>query len=123
MKPATMACSALLGLFACLCTVAGAPPVRAETPPPSSPAPRPPAGPAAQTQTPPPPPAVQATGPRQASQARSGERRRRSYASCNRLSQSRGLRGGVRRRFLIRCKLGYERPKPAQAQPPQGRQP
>ena len=37
------------------------------------------------------------------------ERRRRSYAACNRASHQRGLRGGKRRRFLIRCRLGYER--------------
>ncbi|WP_280790499.1 hypothetical protein [Methylobacterium sp. 88A] len=42
------------------------------------------------------------------------------------MSHARGLRGGVRRRFLIRCKLGYERQKPGQVpaqQSPQGRQP
>ncbi|HEV7440720.1 MAG TPA: hypothetical protein VGN94_14015 [Methylobacterium sp.] len=50
---------------------------------------------------------------------RAGERRRRnSYAYCNRNSQQRGLRGGARRRFLIRCRLGYERNRPpASAQP------
>lgn len=42
---------------------------------------------------------------------RSGDKRRRSYAACNRASHSRALRGGKRRRFLIRCKLGYERPR------------
>ncbi len=42
--------------------------------------------------------------------ARSGERRRRmSYAACNRESHRRNLYGGPRRRFLIRCRLGYER--------------
>ena len=53
-------------------------------------------------------------------QAGRGEKRRRSYASCNRDSHKRNLRGGARRRFLIRCKLGYER-----RQPPgqQGRRP
>ncbi|KQT50119.1 hypothetical protein ASG52_08655 [Methylobacterium sp. Leaf456] len=42
--------------------------------------------------------------------ARAGERRRRtSYAACNRESHRRNLYGGARRRFLIRCRLGYER--------------
>jgi len=50
-------------------------------------------------------------GPAQARQGTSArvERRRRSYAACNRASHQRGLRGGKRRRFLIRCRLGYER--------------
>ena len=42
---------------------------------------------------------------------RAGDRRRRSYAACNRASHARALQGGRRRRFLIRCKLGYERPR------------
>lgn len=66
--------------------------------------------------------------PRPAASARA-ERRRRSYAACNRASHQRGLRGGRRRRFLIRCRLGYERTRlpaaqPAAGQPPQpGRKP
>ena len=44
------------------------------------------------------------------------ERRRRSYAACNRASHQRGLRGGKRRRFLIRCRLGYERTRGQAAQ-------
>ena len=36
-------------------------------------------------------------------------RRNRSYARCNRAAIARGLYGGGRRRFLIRCRLGYER--------------
>lgn len=52
-------------------------------------------------------------------QATSGrERRRRSYAACNRASHQRGLRGGKRRRFLIRCRLGYERTRTPQHQAP-----
>ncbi len=58
---------------------------------------------------------------------RAAEKRRRSYASCNRESHNRGLRGGARRRFLIRCRLGYERRRPgqgvAQSAPPQPPQP
>ncbi|KAA0123905.1 hypothetical protein CIW48_10480 [Methylobacterium sp. P1-11] len=67
-------------------------------------------------------------GPRPANSARA-ERRRRSYAACNRASHQRGLRGGKRRRFLIRCRLGYERTRvpggqPAAAAPAQpGRKP
>lgn len=41
-------------------------------------------------------------------------RRRPSYAACNRASQRRSLKGGARRRFLIRCRLGYERIQPGQ---------
>ncbi len=41
-------------------------------------------------------------------------RRRPSYAACNRASQRRNLHGGARRRFLIRCRLGYERIQPGQ---------
>ncbi|AWN47330.1 serine/threonine protein kinase [Methylobacterium terrae] len=41
-------------------------------------------------------------------------RRRPSYAACNRASQRRSLHGGARRRFLIRCRLGYERIQPGQ---------
>ncbi len=48
-----------------------------------------------------------------------GARRRPkvSYAACNRQAHTRGLRGGARRRFLIRCKLGYETPRPPQVAP------
>ncbi len=44
----------------------------------------------------------------------------RSYAACNRASHQRGLRGGKRRRFLIRCRLGYERTHGQPAQPSAG---
>ncbi|WP_019904692.1 hypothetical protein [Methylobacterium sp. 77] len=122
---ATMACTASIGLFVCLGSASLTSDAAAQVPGPqqsqSIPAPKAATVPAAQNQTPP-PPSVGRQGP----QARSGDRRRRSYASCNRLSHARNLRGGVRRRFLIRCKLGYERPKPGQnpaQQSPQGRQP
>ncbi|KMO36001.1 hypothetical protein VQ02_16360 [Methylobacterium variabile] len=49
--------------------------------------------------------------PERAAQPR---RRRPSYAACNRASQRRSLKGGARRRFLIRCRLGYERIQPGQ---------
>jgi hypothetical protein len=61
-------------------------------------------------------------GPRPATSARA-ERRRRSYAACNRASHQRGLRGGKRRRFLIRCRLGYERTRVQPAQPSAAGQP
>lgn len=68
------------------------------------------------------PPALQqpapATAQRGAPSARPERRRRTSYATCNRQSHNRGLRGGARRRFLVRCKLGYERPRAAPAQAP-----
>jgi hypothetical protein len=76
-----------------------------------------------------PPPAPQATpataAQRNAPAARPERRRRTSYAACNRQSTNRGLRGGARRRFLVRCKLGYERPRavPAQPQTAPARQP
>ena len=65
-----------------------------------------------------PPQAAPATATqRNAPAARPERRRRTSYAACNRQSNNRGLRGGARRRFLVRCKLGYERPRAAPAQP------
>jgi hypothetical protein len=59
------------------------------------------------------------SAPRPAVSARA-ERRRRSYAACNRASHQRGLRGGKRRRFLIRCRLGYERTRGQAVQPAAG---
>ena len=70
------------------------------------------AAPAAPSQSAPP------NAQRAAPSARPEKRRRTSYATCNRQSHNRGLRGGARRRFLVRCKLGYERPRAAPAQPP-----
>jgi hypothetical protein len=58
--------------------------------------------------------AVGTAGGRGAAQV--GRPRRRSYAACNRISHTRGLRGGARRRFLVRCKLGYDRPRNGQPQ-------
>lgn len=60
--------------------------------------------------------AVGTAGGRGAAQV--GRPRRRSYAACNRISHTRGLRGGARRRFLVRCKLGYDRPRNGQTQGP-----
>ncbi|GJD59406.1 hypothetical protein [Methylobacterium dankookense] len=117
MKLATLACLALLGL------------VGSTVPSPAQ-APAPGAKNAGQPQATAPaarPPAAQPQAAPSAAVGRAGqagtraERRRRSYAACNRASHQRGLSGGRRRRFLIRCRLGYERPRqpPAtQAAPP-----
>ena len=122
---ATMASTALIGLFVCFGSASLTSEAMAQATGPQQNPPSPAAKaapvPAAQNQASSPP----SVG-RHGSQVRAGDRRRRSYASCNRLSHARGLRGGVRRRFLIRCKLGYERQKPGQVpaqQSPQGRQP
>jgi hypothetical protein len=37
-------------------------------------------------------------------------RRNRTYAGCNRAALRRALRGGERRRFITRCRLGYDIP-------------
>ncbi|TXM78596.1 hypothetical protein FV218_02225 [Methylobacterium sp. WL69] len=138
MNPATVACSALLALS----VLAFAPGSMAQTAPSSAPQTRPtpaatpPAAPGARQANSPQPGQTQATPPsaqRPASPAQptpaqaaptpggrgagAARRPRSSYASCNRLAHARGLRGGARRRFLIRCKLGYERPRPPQAAP------
>lgn len=97
MKPATLACLVLLLLM----------PNAAQ--PRSIEAPRSPAAQKAPVQA----GATAPAGPR------AGERRRRtSYARCNRLSHERDLRGGARRRFLIRCRLGYVKPRQNQQQQP-----
>ncbi|TNC13281.1 hypothetical protein FF100_10680 [Methylobacterium terricola] len=57
---------------------------------------------------------AQATRPAGTERAATPRRRRPSYAACNRASQRRSLHGGARRRFLIRCRLGYERIQPGQ---------
>lgn len=102
---ATLACGLLAGLIAL-----GS--ARAETAPPSAAPPS--AAPAAQTQ----PASPQAApAPRGAPAGRIEKRRRPTYAACNRMARNRGLRGGARRRFLVRCKLGYERPRTPPSQP------
>ncbi|MHB2207118.1 hypothetical protein [Methylobacterium sp. CM6257] len=112
MKLAMLACLAALCLAAPVARAApgeqakSAPPASA---PPSAEAPRPAGSPAE-------PAAVAQPAPRPTGSARA-ERRRRSYAACNRASHQRGLRGGKRRRFLIRCRLGYERTRVPPAQP------
>ncbi|MGT2487763.1 hypothetical protein ACU4GA_21340 [Methylobacterium oryzae CBMB20] len=125
MKLAMLACLAALCLTGPTAHAAPgetikAPPTANGTHPPETAAPHPaaPAQSAAPAQA----------APRTANSARA-ERRRRSYAACNRASHQRGLRGGKRRRFLIRCRLGYERTRvpggqPAAAAPAQpGRKP
>ena len=114
MKLATLACLAALCLIG---PTAHAAPGEAPKPVPSAhpatpvePGKSQPAAPPADTASP-----AQAA-PRPASSGRA-ERRRRSYAACNRASHQRGLRGGKRRRFLIRCRLGYERTRGQAGQP------
>jgi hypothetical protein len=121
MKLATLACLAalcLVGPAAYAAPGEAAKPAAPANPAPPATAPKP-AQPAPAAEAPQPAPTPVApspapsaaqpqAGPRPASSARA-ERRRRSYAACNRASHQRGLRGGKRRRFLIRCRLGYER--------------
>ncbi len=92
MKLTTLACLAALGLIGPATLAAAAPPTAQ--------------GPQA------------AVGRAGAPTARGSDRRRPSYAACNRASHQRGLRGGKRRRFLIRCKLGYDRPRTQQGVQP-----
>ncbi|ARO54211.1 Serine/threonine protein kinase [Methylorubrum extorquens] len=68
-----------------------------------------------------PPQAAPAARPPGAGMRASERRRRISYAACNRESHRRRLSGGARRRFLVRCRLGYER-RPA-SQPAPARRP
>ncbi|QGY04289.1 hypothetical protein MMSR116_22075 [Methylobacterium mesophilicum SR1.6/6] len=111
---------AMLACLAALCLIGPS----AHAAPGDAPKPAAPAHPAAPAEAGSPQPAGtpgEATAPTQAAPraAASGraERRRRSYAACNRASHQRGLRGGKRRRFLIRCRLGYERTRSQAGQP------
>ena len=120
LTPATVTGLALLALVALLAPALAqsAPPAQTR---PQAPAQTAPAVAQAPAQRPPAPPAVGTTGGRGAAQV--GRNRRPSYAACNRISHARGLRGGPRRRFLVRCKLGYDRPRAGQPQAAPGRQP
>lgn len=120
MKLAMLACLAALCLTGPIAHAAPGEPARPAQPataphPTEAAAPHPAAGPGEAA-------APAQTGPRPASSGRA-ERRRRSYAACNRASHQRGLRGGKRRRFLIRCRLGYERTRAQSAQPAPAGQP
>lgn len=101
-----------LAMLACLAALCLAGPIAhaapGETSKPAQPAP---GAKPVETTMPHPAAAPGEAAPAQARQGTSArvERRRRSYAACNRASHQRGLRGGKRRRFLIRCRLGYER--------------
>ena len=107
MRPATLISFVLFCLLGSVLPLASAPLNRgAPNPPPAAARPVPPDD---DDETAPPAANRAAPVPQQASR---GERRRRTYASCNRDSHRRNLRGGARRRFLIRCKLGYERRQP-----------
>jgi predicted lipid-binding transport protein (Tim44 family) len=114
MRPVALACLGLLGLAAAALPQA---PSRAQAPatPPTATAP---AAPAASTPAPPHAETTQAA-PAKADGKGDGRgagraKRRISYAACNRAAQRRNLKGGARRRFLIRCRLGYERIQPGQ---------
>ncbi|MGU3536989.1 hypothetical protein [Methylobacterium sp. A54F] len=121
MKLAMLAC--LAGLSA-LGWAGGHAPAQAAQPTPQAqtqPATQPSAQPAGQPAArPPAQPSARPGAAAAAPGVRGSDRRRRSYAACNRASHTRALRGGARRRFLIRCRLGYERPRtpaPQQAAP------
>ncbi|WP_336485494.1 hypothetical protein [Methylobacterium nigriterrae] len=117
MKLATLACATVLSLLAAGPRLADA---AQPTPQPGAAAPKATlATPAPAAAQPAAQPSAQPAARAAAPQPKAAERRRRnSYASCNRISHQRGLRGGARRRFLIRCRLGYERNRqPPAAQP------
>ncbi|MEH3148259.1 MAG: hypothetical protein PGN34_23690 [Methylobacterium frigidaeris] len=123
MRPVALACLGLLGLAG---TALFAPAPRAQQPAPAAPAGQP--APASPAEAPRPaqaarPPADPARGTEPAGVRGDGKatgqraRRRHSYAACNRASHRRNLHGGARRRFLTRCRLGYERIQPAGVPP------
>ncbi len=119
MKLATLACLSAL----CLCTASahaapGDPAPKPETaaPAPNAAAANPATGPSAAARAE--PAGAKAEPPR--SEKAAGRPRRPTYAACNRASHQRGYHGGRRRRFLIRCRLGYERPRTNQHQAPAG---
>ncbi|SFV08649.1 hypothetical protein SAMN02799631_04746 [Methylobacterium sp. 174MFSha1.1] len=135
MRPAALASLGLIGFLAC----AGTAPAQT-APATPAPTPAPAATPAAPSVSPPGPAArpdgkpaaarpegrhqdgraapaegsAPAARPAASERAATPRRRRPSYAACNRASQRRSLKGGARRRFLIRCRLGYERIQPGQ---------
>ena len=117
MRPVTLSSVALAGLLCLAAPADAAPPGEAGLAQTTTPvAPSPPNSAAAPRTPAPPAPAASPRAP--APGARALERRRRtSYAACNRESHRRRLSGGARRRFLVRCRLGYER-RPASAPSP-----
>ncbi len=122
MKLATLACLSALCLLPALAHAAPGDPATAEPPRTEQGTPAPKAAPARNEAPAPRGEARTEAGrgekPAAAPAVSGRERRRPSYASCNRASHQRGYRGGRRRRFLIRCRLGYERPRAAQHQAP-----
>ena len=100
MRTVTLVSVALIGLCCAAAPAGAAPPPGA----PAQPQPQP------QTSTPAPAqPNAVAQRPQNPGQRAAELRRRSSYAACNRESHRRKLSGGARRRFLVRCRLGYER--------------
>lgn len=113
MRSATLLPLLLMALLVSSGPSLSAPAGRATLPQTQAPAqPRAPAAPVAEEEDEAPAAAGRTASPRP---GRTGERRRRSYASCNRESHRRNMRGGGRRRFLIRCRLGYEPRQPPRA--------
>ncbi|MEH3117424.1 MAG: serine/threonine protein kinase [Methylorubrum populi] len=107
MRLVTLSSVALAGLLCAVVPAGAAPPADGSPGKQGQPAP-------AATVAPQAPPAARPPAPG----ARASERRRRtSYASCNRESHRRKLSGGARRRFLVRCRLGYERRPASQPAP------
>lgn len=119
MRPVTLFSVAFAGLVCAVTPVGAAPPGdKAQGPTQGQPQGQPPALPQGQPPSAAPPSqATQASRP-QGQGMRAAERRRRiSYAACNRESHRRKLSGGARRRFLVRCRLGYERRPASQPAP------
>ncbi len=105
MRPVTLLSVALAGLLCAVAPAGAVPPADGSQGQPAAAAvPPPQTAPAARPQAP------GARAPEQ-------RRRRTSYASCNRESHRRKLSGGARRRFLVRCRLGYERRPAAPSAP------
>ncbi|RVU21671.1 hypothetical protein [Methylobacterium oryzihabitans] len=128
MRPVALACLGLLGLAG---TALLAPTSRAQQPAPAPAAAPAPASPAEAgraggkpaDRTPAEPGRGADAAPPRGDGKAAGQRvrRRTSYAACNRASHRRNLHGGARRRFLTRCRLGYERIQPPAGQPARGR--
>ncbi|TFZ55524.1 serine/threonine protein kinase [Methylorubrum sp. Q1] len=120
MRPVTLLSVALAGLLCAAAPAGAAPPADGALGQPQGQSPGQPQG-ASDKAAPPPAQAAPAARPPGQGMRASERRRRISYAACNRESHRRRLSGGVRRRFLVRCRLGYER-RPA-SQPAPARRP
>ena len=119
MRPVTLFSVAFAGLVCAVTPVGAAPPGdKAQGPTQGQPQGQPPALPQGQPPSAAPPSQATQASRSQGQGMRAAERRRRiSYAACNRESHRRKLSGGARRRFLVRCRLGYERRPASQPAP------